>query len=336
MPLAFARRPRLARWLLPAAAVATFGAIVFAPSVARACSPTPGQNQPLFVEGAHVPANVRGVPVDLGIEPIPSSNVGPIALLVDGAGQTVATSVESAGGKGQYGERRLVPTTPLAPGSYRVKLENPPPSSVGPWQDTTTGFVIVPAAPIPSTPPTITVSGPARRIAKVSGGAACSDMIDSAVVDVTVSVGEEYRPFKDITVFAVDASTDLMRLALSYGDPRSVTDGLPDSLSQTFPVAVRCLMTPASGTVTFAVRIRGLDQPDLSTTADVTLPACEALPPPSPSAPEGTASGSADAPPATAHDGGCTMAAPAGGGTPWGILVAALVLVGRRRSARVS
>lgn len=320
-------------------------AVTLPPSRADACSPPQATSHVLVGAGATVPSNTKGIPVKISGR---SQEKAP--RLLTAAGDAIAATLVSppTGSRSALaGESLVVPAAPLAAGDYRLEI---PPDAEGEAPATAT-FAVGAAAASPVPGVTVTVGNARRARVTVGGGASCTDQFDASVVDVTVRVAEDYRPFKDLVVFEGRKSDPeayfwTITDGVVFGPPAK---GIGTSLSTTYPLARRCSDGAGTASIRFAARVRGLDGADAEASADLTFASCDALPEgkPTPGDEEPVPGGVAVGTPATptaatetpigASESGCTTAGiglgSSGGAAFAALAMAASVLARRRRRA---
>lgn len=268
-----------------------------------------------------MPANVRGI----GLQVESTAQV----RLTNAAGEEIAAALEEPAKDSvaaTYGEKLLVPTTPLPLGRYELRAA-----------DATAVFTVVDRAALPEPAIRITVGNPRPAQVRVAGGAQCVETLDASAIDVTVSLSTDYAPYAAVAAFeAIKPSPSGWVWTLGTAGPFEIAEeGLPASLSRTYTLARKCSDGPARSTISARVRVRGLEGADAEATAEVPFAAC-----PSRSVPAGPLieSEPTSAPSATQNERGCNASGASAGALDAIVVLAASVLarVRRRRRAQSS
>jgi hypothetical protein len=172
-----------------AASVVVASLTCLTPRASEACSPTCNPSVVTF-EDQTLPGNVRALPV-------PYFNAEPV-LLLDGA--FVLTKTEQH----EDGSRDLVPTAPLAAGSYALEYH----SACGGTAKSTAKFVVGAALAEPQATGKLVVTThfvPGVKGAREANGASCDEgeiAYDHVVADVTFEPASELGSYVSLTHFS--------------------------------------------------------------------------------------------------------------------------------------
>ena len=283
-----------------------------APRASEACSPICNPSVVAFADQT-LPGNVRALPV-------PYFNAAPV-LLLDGA--FILTKIEER----EDGGRDLVPTAPLAAGSYSLEYH----SSCGETAKSTAKFVVGDALAEPQATGRLVVTTrfvPGVRGAREANGAGCDSgeiAYDHVVAEVAFEPASELGSYVSLTHFsaALEGSSTPWKKTFDVS-AKATTATLVASFSADCSASGSQPTPPGVYTMSVAGRIAGSDThlPTSTASIDLTCPA---------------GSGANYAAPAAGT--GCSIGA-AGGETPargtvlLGLGAAAVAVALRRRRAR--
>lgn len=294
----------------------------------HACSVGRG-NAPLFsYSGAvTIPVNVRGIPFAYGGGALDG---GPPAWLVDAEGREVPTTIEPL--LTQIGpavsENLLVPTLSLVEGgSYTILVaaELEPARAV---------FSAAPAAPLPV--PHLGASASAARVegagffrpGESNFGGNCYRTTPSSVIDVTLTLGEDYRPYRALARFRVQGGSGWEYVEQPNEIVVLPDRAVPENLTYTYRVAHACDGRALDTKGTWLVDVYGVEEAKAEVAVDLHFSACDQNTPVTPAG---------ATPPRSDEGGGCSTTPSTGEVTASAapsILAAALLLARRRRRAR--
>lgn len=251
----------------------SFAGVALCAHPASACS-RGSDSKALFEPGAAIPANVRGIPFLHVARP----DAGAPAALFDGAGTEIAVSFEPPLEEKRWESTRyLIPASPLAPGAYRVDVSTA-------YGTRSVPLTITPAAPVPVARIEATAAGSqVDRVLVWTPNGSCRIEHESAVVDVTVKLGEDYRPYRPVARFSATgpegADWELTdQLAATHGPGFSLyaERDVPDSLGYTYRLAHRCDGRAVRTKATLHVQVYGVDAAAAATEVDLDFKACAA------------------------------------------------------------